>query len=212
MNLNQFYYFNELVKQHQFSRAAQLLQISQPSLSNSIKKLEKELNCDLIVRKNGRTELTNYGQIFYEASTSIVATFEKAKHDIKQAQRGENNTIELGCIPTASEFFLPHFINAFKEQCSRPIHYLYHDTLPKHICQELQNENYDIGICTKVDNYPDLIFIPLYIEDTIFTAKQDSNLAAKLVLPKNTRIIYLVYNSKAKLSPSTQELINFVTK
>ncbi len=85
MNLNQLYYFNELVKQHQFSRAAQLLQISQPSLSASIKKLEKELNCDLIIHKNGRTELTDYGQIFYEASTTIITILERAKHDIKQA-------------------------------------------------------------------------------------------------------------------------------
>ncbi|XKU95191.1 LysR family transcriptional regulator [Lactobacillus acidophilus] len=48
MNLNQFYYFNELAKQHQFSEAAKHLNISQPSLSNSIKSLEKELDCNLI--------------------------------------------------------------------------------------------------------------------------------------------------------------------
>lgn len=212
MNLNQLYYFNELVKQHQFSRAAQLLQISQPSLSASIKKLEKELNCDLIVHKNGRTELTDYGQIFYEASTTIITILERAKHDIKQAQRSKTNTIELGCIPTASELFLPHFINAFNKQYPTPIHFLCHDASSEHICHELQNQNFDIGICTQVNNYPDLDFIPLYIENTIFTTQQNNNLTAKIVLPKNTRIVYLVYNPQSQLSPATKKMINFVTK
>ena len=58
MNLNQLYYFNELVKQHQFSSATKRLHISQPSLSNSIKTLEKELHYNLIERRNGRIELT----------------------------------------------------------------------------------------------------------------------------------------------------------
>lgn len=58
MNLNQLYYFNELVKQHQFFSAAKRLHISQPSLSNSIKTLEKELHYNLIERRNGRIELT----------------------------------------------------------------------------------------------------------------------------------------------------------
>ena len=58
MNLKQLYYFNELVKQHQFSSAAKRLHISQPSLSNSIKTLEKELHYNLIERRNGRIELT----------------------------------------------------------------------------------------------------------------------------------------------------------
>ena len=55
MNLNQLYYFNELVKQHQFSSAAKRLHISQPSLSNSIKTLEKDLEQPL-----SRREKKNY--------------------------------------------------------------------------------------------------------------------------------------------------------
>ncbi|WP_289683367.1 helix-turn-helix domain-containing protein [Lactobacillus intestinalis] len=60
MNLNQLYYFKELAKERQFSKAAKNLYISQPSLSNSIKSLEKELNCQLINRNGGQITLTEY--------------------------------------------------------------------------------------------------------------------------------------------------------
>ncbi len=84
MNLNQFYYFNELAKQHQFSKAAKHLNISQPSLSNSIKSLEKELDCNLIEQKNGRIELTKYSQIFLETSESVISVFEKLNVILKK--------------------------------------------------------------------------------------------------------------------------------
>lgn len=120
MNLNQFYYFNELAKQHQFSEAAKHLNISQPSLSNSIKSLEKELDCNLIEQKNGRIQLTKYSQIFLETSESVISVFEKTKRDIKKAKRGENNTIEIGCIPTATNTFyhrfFPYLINKIQNR------------------------------------------------------------------------------------------------
>lgn len=111
-----------MIKQQQFSSAAERLHISKPSLSNSIKKLEKELNCKLIKRRNGRIELTKYGHIFLESADSIISTLEKTKNNIDQTRRIETNTIKIGCIPTAKKIFLPKIISAFKKQNSTPIH------------------------------------------------------------------------------------------
>ncbi|AGQ22697.1 LysR family transcriptional regulator [Lactobacillus helveticus] len=201
MNLNQLYYFNELVKQHQFSSAAKRLHISQPSLSNSIKTLEKELNCNLIERRNGRVELTKYGQIFLESADSIILTLENAKHNINHTKQIENNTIEIGYIPTARENFLPHITSVFEKENSSTFHYIYHNGTSNQICLEVQNGNFDLGICSKIDTYSDLNFIPLYVENTFFTA---SKLASKLDLPQSTRTIYLVYSTKHELSVSVQ--------
>ncbi|AZA22490.1 MAG: LysR family transcriptional regulator [Lactobacillus helveticus] len=201
MNLNQLYYFNELVKQHQFSSAAKRLHISQPSLSNSIKTLEKELNCNLIERRNGRVELTKYGQIFLEFADSIILTLENAKHNINHTKQIENNTIEIGYIPTARENFLPHITSVFEKENSSTFHYIYHNGTSNQICLEVQNGNFDLGICSKIDTYSDLNFIPLYVENTFFAA---SKLASKLDLPQSTRTIYLVYSTKHELSVSVQ--------
>lgn len=208
MNLNQLYYFNELVKQHQFSSVAKRLHISQPSLSNSIKTLEKELNCNLIERRNGRVELTKYGQIFLESADSIILTLENAKHNINHTKQIENNTIEIGCIPTARENFLPHITSVFEKENSSTFHYIYHNGTSNQICLEVQNGNFDLGICSKIDTYSDLNFIPLYVENTFFTA---SKLASKLDLPQSTRTIYLVYSTKHELSQPAVLNMNYLS-
>lgn len=105
MNLNQLYYFKESIKQHQFSSAAKRLHISQPSLSNSIKPLEKELKCELIERRNGRIELTKYGKNFFKSTNSIILILEKTKRNIKHTKQIENSTIKIGYIPISQLCF-----------------------------------------------------------------------------------------------------------
>lgn len=208
MNLNQFYYFSELVKCHQFSKAAKNLHISQPSLSNSIKTLENELGCELIERKNGRIELTKYGHIFLEATESTISILEKTKRDIIQTKQNETNTIEIGCIPTAAETFVPYFISKLEKVSPIPVHYIYHTAISPQICHDIQNGNYNVGICAKVEGYPDLTFIPLYIENTTIIPKNKAIFSSKS--PKNTREIYLVYNSKIKISETAKSLIDII--
>lgn len=208
MNLNQIYYFNKLAKKHQFSKAAKQLNISQPSLSNSIKALEKDMNCDLIERRDGRIELTKYGQIFFNATNSIISILAETKQNIDETKRLESNTIEIGCIPTASKNFLAQVIYKFKKQSSIIFNYIYHENTSDQICRQINNKNYDIGICTKNIKFPNLIFIPLYVENTHFNFK---TLSSKLELTQNKRTIYLVYNPKSKLSEAALALKSFIT-
>lgn len=204
MNLNQLYYFNELANQHQFSKAAKNLHISQPSLSNSIKNLEKELDCALIKKANGHIELTEYGQLFLEATDSIINILANTKHGISRIKRDKANTIELGCIPTAMSAYLPHVLTSFNQENSININYVHHKNISEKICDEVRDGSLDIGICSKIEDYSDLAFIPLYAEDTIITAKTQ--------VSKSTRTIYLVYNPRVHLSDSTKALINFITE
>lgn len=204
MNLNQLYYFNELAKQHQFSKAAKHLHISQPSLSNSIKNLEKELDCALIKKANGRIELTEYGQLFSKTANSVINLLENTKRDINKIKRNKSNTIELGCIPSAIPAFLPHILSAFNKSKQEKINYIYHKSISEEICDKVRDGQYDLGICSKIKGYPNLVFIPVYAEDTIITAETQFS--------KSTRTIYLVYNPKNVLSKLINELINFIKK
>lgn len=64
MNLNTLYYFKVLAQLQHYSQAAELLYISQPSLSHAISALEKDLGVPLFQKKGRNVELTKYGKIF----------------------------------------------------------------------------------------------------------------------------------------------------
>ena len=64
MNLNHLYYFATLAKEEHYTKAAQKLSITQPSLSNAISLIEKELGTYLFEKKGRNVVLTKYGKVF----------------------------------------------------------------------------------------------------------------------------------------------------
>ena len=66
MTLNQLTYFQKIAELEHFSRAAEELNISQPSLSRSIDTLEQELGLPLFEKQGRNVILTKYGRIFLE--------------------------------------------------------------------------------------------------------------------------------------------------
>ena len=62
MNLSQLQYFRTLAKEEHYTRAAQILSITQPSLSHAIAQLEQELGTRLFEKKGRNVVLTRYGK------------------------------------------------------------------------------------------------------------------------------------------------------
>lgn len=66
MDTKQLYYFIEVAKQKSFTRAAQVLCLTQPTISKMVRNLEDELKVELIDRTAKRIELTVAGEIVFE--------------------------------------------------------------------------------------------------------------------------------------------------
>ena len=77
MNLSQLYYFRKLAEVKHYTHAAEELFISQPTLSNSISQLERELGIPLFEREGRKIKLTKYGEEFYQYATEAVNALEK---------------------------------------------------------------------------------------------------------------------------------------
>lgn len=209
MNLNQLYYFNELAKQRQFSKAAKNLGISQPSLSNSIKSLEKNLGCKLINRSGGQITLTEYGEIFYKASSSSLKILEASKLKIYQKKRQNENIIKIASIPSALNNFLPPVIQAFKENISKDTKFYYQSKLSNEIYQELESGTTDLGICSKITHSSDLIFLPLYSEKLVVLTKKDHPLTKyKVITPKDlANYDIITYSDKTALGKKVRKTL-----
>ncbi|KAA8814403.1 LysR family transcriptional regulator [Lactobacillus crispatus] len=177
MNLNQLYYFKELADKRQYTKAADNLYISQPTLTVSIKQLEKELNCKLFRHSGRYVTLTKYGRIFYETVVSCLNTLENGKKKIHQTIRRDQGNISIACIPTLVGTLLPVLIKEYNRQADNAPHFIIHDNPSYQVCQRIKQDRYDIGICSYVDDFKEFTYIPFYTQEIVAIVSKDSDLA-----------------------------------
>ena len=77
MNLNQLYYFSRLAQIEHYTKAAEQLNLSQPSLSHAIRSLEKELGTRLFEKQGRGVTLTKYGKLFCGYVDEALETLEQ---------------------------------------------------------------------------------------------------------------------------------------
>lgn len=99
MDVRALRYFTEVVRQQSFTRAAEKLCVTQPTISKMVRQLEAELGCSLLLREGRRLHLTDSGQAVYQRGLAILQEFQQLEtqlSDITQLKTGE---LRLGIPP-----------------------------------------------------------------------------------------------------------------
>jgi DNA-binding transcriptional LysR family regulator len=105
MELRYLRYFVAVARERHFTRAAHALGISQPPLSQQIKRLEEEVGTPLFRRLTRGVELTEAGEAFYEDACKILAMSDAALEKARGIARGLNGSLSIGI--TSSDAFHP---------------------------------------------------------------------------------------------------------
>lgn len=100
MNFRQLESFVTLASELHFGRAAALLHLSQPALSQQIRKLERELNKQLLVRSSRKVSLTSEGARFYPLARQALAHYQKAEALIAP-EGDEFSAVHVGYVGSA---------------------------------------------------------------------------------------------------------------
>ncbi len=106
MELRYLRYFVAVARERHFTKAAKALGISQPPLSQQIKRLEEEVGTPLLKRLTRGVELTEAGEAFYEDACKILAMSDAALEKARGIARGLNGNLSIGI--TSSDAFHPH--------------------------------------------------------------------------------------------------------
>jgi LysR family hydrogen peroxide-inducible transcriptional activator len=115
MEFRQLLYAVKVAEYRSFSKAADVLHLAQPSLSQQILKLEQELGVQLFVR-NRTLDLTYAGKRFVEQASKIldmVNQLQLEMHDMADMKRGQ---LRIGTLPMTGAHILPQALSAFCEQ------------------------------------------------------------------------------------------------
>ncbi|MGG0821990.1 LysR family transcriptional regulator [Paenibacillus turicensis] len=107
------YYIDTLLKYSNYSKAAKALYISQPYLTKVIKKVEHELNCELITRNKLPYRLTEQGKIYYQYLTSMENNYAKLIREITYVSDMDNQVLRIGILPSLGSYLTPLFLPEF---------------------------------------------------------------------------------------------------
>ncbi|MBR2021598.1 MAG: LysR family transcriptional regulator [Clostridia bacterium] len=110
---SKYNYVYQVYKEGSFTRAAEKLFISQPSLSAAIKNIEQKLGADIFERTNGGVRLTEVGQEYISAAEKIMNVEKEFVNKISDIYNLETGHITVGGTNYLSSYVLPRIVNRF---------------------------------------------------------------------------------------------------
>jgi DNA-binding transcriptional LysR family regulator len=108
--------FRVVAHERSFSRAARVLSLSQPSVSNQVALLEREIGARLLNREPGGVRLTGAGEILLEHADAIAERFQLAAGQLAAVAQGERARLRVGAFPTALAALVPAAIARLRVQ------------------------------------------------------------------------------------------------
>ncbi|SNZ14167.1 LysR family transcriptional regulator [Hydrogenobacter hydrogenophilus] len=99
-----------------FSKASEILYITQPAVTQQIKALEKIVGAKLFQRQGGKIVLTNEGRRIYEIARSLLNDYENLMEEMAKIKKDFKDTLFVGVSTTLSEYKVPELIAEFHSQ------------------------------------------------------------------------------------------------
>lgn len=96
MALREYEYFVTIAQENNITKAAQRLHVSQPSLTQQLKRTEQELDCKLLVRTNSGVQLTQAGEAYLRMSRQMIQLYETFQYEIGQLRKLEYGRLRVG--------------------------------------------------------------------------------------------------------------------
>lgn len=99
MDVKAIRYFTEVVRQQSFTRAAEKLYVTQPTISKMLRQLEEELGCTLLLREGRKLYLTDSGKAVYQRGLTILQEFRQLEAEIGDINQLKTGELRLGIPP-----------------------------------------------------------------------------------------------------------------
>lgn len=145
MNTKQFKYVLLLAQEGSFSRTAEMLNISQPSLSQFIKKIEKEIGMELFDRTNGDVRLTDAGRVYLEAGRKIADIEHQMEVSFSDLLSRKSGSLIIGAAPYRAAGMMPEIAASFQE-LHPGMHLVIREGTTAELTEGMEHGEYDMAL------------------------------------------------------------------
>jgi len=203
MNLNQLYYFQTIAEVRNYTRAGEMLYVTQSSLSHSMATLEEELGIPLFYKSGRNMLLTPYGTEFLEYAKRALKELENGKERIRTLLNPNKGIIRLSFVSTFSSHFISQAIQSFyQNEENREISFTFDEKPTLKIVKDFDLHMVDIGFGSYTDD-KNLIFHPLMDEELVVVVPKEHPLAERdaVDLKELAKEKLIIYNQSSMTRP-----------
>lgn len=172
MEFNQLRYVCAVAETGSFSRAAERCQIAQPSLSQQVLKLERDLGAKLFDRLGRSVRLTEAGRAFLPHARSILSQLETARSSVADQCADLRGSVAVGAIPTIAPYLMPRYTTAFAKKYPEAKLRIVEETTPI-LVEGVRDLSIDVAILALPLRHKDLELFPLRTEPLFAVLPRD---------------------------------------
>lgn len=168
MHLSTIRYIVTIASFGSFTKAAEALFITQPALSQAVRRYEEELHTPIFIRTRSGLELTEAGKIIVEDGKRILELEAGIERKLSEFIQAQALTISFGAAATYQTFFLTKLLSRFRE-CQPTARIRIRDGYSRELCSLLLDGSLDFAlICEPIP--PELTAIPVFQEEVFLAA------------------------------------------
>ncbi|WP_124098294.1 LysR family transcriptional regulator [Ruminococcus sp. Marseille-P6503] len=172
-------YFLTVAREESITKAADVLHITQPTLSRQLAQMEDELGVKLFKRGTRKISLTNEGILLRRRAEEIVSLADKTEAELTEREETINGTVTIGCGESLAVQALPELIKSFREKYPLVTYDIYTATADL-IKEQMDKGLIDIGLLLEPVNVENYEYIRLNIRDrSVVLMRSDDPLAEK---------------------------------
>jgi DNA-binding transcriptional LysR family regulator len=168
MDFGQIEAFVQVSAYNSFSRAAEVLQLTQPSITARIQALERELGEELFERGGRGVKLTDAGRVFLPYVEHILQLLQEGRDAVEEVRNVQLGSLRLGAAITFSTYVLPEILHRFCQEFPG-VDVVIRTGRSEQVLNMLQTDEVQVGIIRAL-SAPDIETIPLYDDEIVLVA------------------------------------------
>ena len=184
MNLQDLKYFAAVAEHRHFGRAAEACNVSQPTLSSQVRKLEEELGVTLLERTNKRVELTAVGSRTLVHAQRALREAALMEEVARAARDPLDGPLKLGVIPTLAPYLMPLILRPLRAAYPALGIELWEDQT-RVLIDHLRNHRLDAALLATATDSPEISEIALFDEPLLAALPRSHRLASQSMVSED---------------------------
>lgn len=163
-----------------YTKAADALFITQPTLTRHIISVEKEMGCKLFERSTHQVKLTGEGEAFLRSATKIVLAYKDSQRSLQNLHQGKKQALSIGYHRGGTQYEIAGLFREFRKQ-HHDVELQFHDGNHDELLEMLQSGYHDLcfSMATTLAGESGITMIPLSTLHTVLVVREDHALAGR---------------------------------